>query len=50
MRERRTGDSFWTRRSWRPVKRTYFLRGVASQKKKKELVTEKKRREGITKC
>lgn len=25
MRERRTGDSFWTRRSCRPVKRTYFL-------------------------
>src|SRR5712671_354394 len=25
MRESRTGDSFWTRRSCRPVKRTYFL-------------------------
>jgi hypothetical protein len=29
MRERRTGDSFCTRRSWRPVKRTYFLCGSA---------------------
>jgi hypothetical protein len=41
--ERRAGDSFWTRRSWRPVKRMYFPWVCATPQERNMAMVNKKK-------